>query len=265
MAGHLKTFAFVLAACLGASAYGYQEFDDFNTDPAARGWTGTANRTSPQNYGWTGDVGSPAPPAAHVNSIGGAMARQTGTANGGTSNYYGVPIGGTIDLSTDPFSVSGVIHLDAPDGGSGWSIGYGVGLASYDDPGETGDHRNFIGINFDNGIDGGAIMWSAGGGRDHNGWVDGDLVTDTTVPFSMSYDPGTQTLSMNINGTLTSKNFGSNVNDVDPLTHFQIMPVSANGATSIVYIDDLNFTKVPEPASLGLLSLGGLALMRKRR
>lgn len=38
-----------------------------------------------------------------------------------------------------------------------------------------------------------------------------------------------------------------------------------SGSTSQLYVDNLRVTVVPEPASLGLLALGGLTMLRRRR
>jgi hypothetical protein len=43
------------------------------------------------------------------------------------------------------------------------------------------------------------------------------------------------------------------------------MPVSADGGSATVWIDDLEFTAVvPEPAALSLLGIGGLLALRRR-
>lgn len=54
----------------------------------------------------------------------------------------------------------------------------------------------------------------------------------------------------------------------DPLTRFGIFPARNGTSVSEVYLDDLTFTSdnaIPEPASLGLLGLGGLLAMRRVR
>jgi hypothetical protein len=44
---------------------------------------------------------------------------------------------------------------------------------------------------------------------------------------------------------------------------FRIMVRSQGVAGSVIHLD--NFTIVPEPASLGILALGGIPLLRRRR
>ena len=41
--------------------------------------------------------------------------------------------------------------------------------------------------------------------------------------------------------------------------------ITMTGSTDNLCLDDLAFTTVPEPATVGLLSLGGAALIRRRR
>ena len=67
------------------------------------------------------------------------------------------------------------------------------------------------------------------------------------MPFSMNYDPdgngGNGSLAIDIDGVAHTWNLPGGVkNDIDPLTHFGIMPVSAGGAGGIVWFDDLTYT-----------------------
>jgi hypothetical protein len=118
-----------------------QVTQNFDVDPAAEGWIGLNNRSAPQDYGFsTGDitgtdVNPPGGTATGGGEIGGTLTRQGGGVN---DSFYGVPLGGEIDISTDSFSVSGVIHAESQGGGSGFNIGYSRGVDSY---GTGGDRR----------------------------------------------------------------------------------------------------------------------------
>ena len=84
----------------------------------------------------------------------------------------------------------------------------------------------------------------------------------------MDYDPtgpdGKGEMDVTIDGQ--SANFtGFNNGDLNPFTHFGIMPVSADGSASRIWIDDLTFTAVPEPATMLLMACGGLTVAAGRR
>ncbi len=249
----LLALALVLGAGTSARAQ-VQVTEHFDDDPAARGWAGVNNRINGQDYGFStgdvtgADVNPPGGTASAGGEIGGVMLRQEGTWNGGQDNFYGVDINGELDISTQGFTVKGVIHVQQPDGASGVLFGYSRGVASYADPGERGDARNFIGIDFDDTITSYPIMFSSGGGRDANFDPNvPDLVSGATVSFSMIYDPnangGTGSLAFEINGVPWTWNLpGGAKNNVNPLTHFGIMPVSADGADAIIWFDDLEYT-----------------------
>jgi hypothetical protein len=44
-----------------------------------------------------------------------------------------------------------------------------------------------------------------------------------------------------------------------------IWTVTSDNASSYIYLDKVMLTGVPEPATIGLLGLGGLALLRRKR
>jgi hypothetical protein len=248
------TFGAALAAGSAASGQFIQKLEDFSVDP---NWIGINNRSAPQDFGFsaadvTGTaVNSPGATASAGGEMGGALHREAAAVNGGQDSFYGVSIG-SLDLQTQSFSVSGVVHVEQRDGGSGFYIGYGRGASSFiDDNGESGDAKNFIGIQFDDGLDGIAILWTNGGGRERN-TAAGDLPVGFTVPFSMSYDPaGNGALSTTINGVSNTLNLPANAkNEVEALTTFGIMPVSAPGSFTIVWFDDLTYTTSSTPILL---------------
>jgi hypothetical protein len=92
-----------------------------------------------------------------------------------------------------------------------------------------------------------------------------------TLPFEMNWDTNgttSATLTMNLNGNVGSVTVsGGDFNDIPTMTHWGMfgrsgaVPDNAN----VLWIDDLTFTAVPEPASLGLLAIGGLVALRRRR
>jgi hypothetical protein len=247
--------AFALVVGVSAPVFGITVLETFDTDPAARGWAGVDNLTPPQAYGFsTGDVTGTAvnPPggmATGGGEMGGLFHRQHPTALGGMDSFYGVALGGELDISTDAFAVSGVMYVESHANASGVYFGYSRGVESYTDGFEAGDAKNFIGVQLDDmGEDVIGIVWSQGGGRDRDLAVP-DIPAGMTVPFSMDYNPngngGNGALAFNINGVAYTFNLPGGVkNDVQALTHFGIMPVSADGESAVMWLDDLRYTAV---------------------
>ena len=102
---------------------------------------------------------------------------------------------------------------------------------------------------------------------------DGPSDFDPTAPDGLQYNGGTETDSDSglISGTVFNQYIGTGTYDIDvDVTQWQdfgglsgiewaVTPVSASGNVTVIY----NY--IPEPATLGLLSLGALALLRRRR
>ena len=102
---------------------------------------------------------------------------------------------------------------------------------------------------------------------------DGPSDFDPTAPDGLQYNGGTETDSDSglISGTVFNQYIGTGTYDIDvDVTQWQdfggvsgiewaVTPVSASGEVTVIY----NY--IPEPATLGLLSLGALALLRRRR
>jgi len=256
--------ALVVAAVAGLTvpAWGVVQIsEDFTTDPTPRGWSGVNNTTPPQNYGYsTGDVtgtsvNPPGGTASGPGEIGGSITRRSSPAN-----FYGLDLGGALSTTT-PFTVTGVLNLHR-DGGSGLFFGYSNGVSSY---GSGGDPSNFLGVQFDDGESPIPVAFTPGQSRTRTLAIYSPLPNDTTLPFSFTYD-GSGAMTVVIDNRTATLNISPG--DYNPWTHFGIMAVSADGGTSQFWVDDLSVTAVtviPEPASLGLLALGGLSGLRRRR
>lgn len=80
--------------------------------------------------------------------------------------------------------------------------------------------------------------------------LDSDTILSGFAPFI-----GTGTINVTINA-----NGGFNISGVSNST-LQVANFSADGTVKVIY----DYTQVPEPTTLSLLSLGGLALLRRRR
>jgi hypothetical protein len=245
--------AAVSALSLATSAYALDLTENFTIDP---NWNGINNRMDPQNYGWsnTDNTGSTVNPPGGVASgageIGGVIERLNAPTDdpAGFENSYSVTI---EDLNLfAPLSVRGVIHLVAPDGGSGVNVGF---FNSDDYYGVDGDPHNFIGMLLDDGFNPFVSVAATGSPNRSDAPASLNLPTGVTVPFSMSYDPSVGdfgVLTLMIDGAYHFHNLDSTRGDVGTLNRFGLFAVSANGASSELYLDDLtlkNEVIVPDP------------------
>ncbi|MEM7624833.1 MAG: PEP-CTERM sorting domain-containing protein [Planctomycetota bacterium] len=91
-------------------------------------------------------------------------------------------------------------------------------------------------------------------------FYEADDATIITQSFAMLADPGVEVNGGVFNHTATAP---AGAAFVRPIALFDT--VFSSGGQRNVFVFDASLTVVPEPASLGLLSVGGLALMTRRR
>src|SRR5262245_57471251 len=115
-----KLLATAIVVGLSTSAFGVvQVNENFNSDPAARGWSGVNNTSGGQNYGFSNTdntgtaVNPPSGTATAAGEMGGTLTRSSGPAN-----FYGLDLGGALNSDTTDFVVNGVITVQG-NGGSG--------------------------------------------------------------------------------------------------------------------------------------------------
>jgi hypothetical protein len=260
MVGQLRVLAFAIVVGLGASAFGATVSENFdnNTDGY---WEHLNNETAPQNYGWRAADGTIN--ASGSNALGGSFARDFEP-----SNFYGFNIG-DHDLRTEALHAEGTLYVQNRDGGSGWNFGFFSGASSYNGQ-NAGDARNALIFGLSDGEDAQLYIYSPSGGRDRSGFETENL--SGAVPFTFDWAPGAGgnekgVLTGTINGVTHTVGFGGD-HTGEPITHFGVFSVSADGGSSIGYLDNLTFTSknpIPEPASLSLLAMGALATLRRRR
>src|SRR5205814_9067469 len=172
-------------------------------------------------------------------------------ARSSTANYYGFDTG-SINPITDSFTVSGVVRTMQRGGSSGFNLGFfgqGTGADPVGSFGSSGNSSNFIGLNFDDGINVQAIAFDVFGGRDRSGTFAslhdpaGD-VPGPTVPFTMTWQPPPAgaghekgELDINFGGTLLNWVYTGDDNFVE-FTRFGILGVSASGGSCQTFLDD---------------------------
>lgn len=175
----------------------------------------------------------------------GAPASSAHANNGNIS----AEIGGSADLVHEFDFAGGSLELSAmqyiPDGGAGQN--FFLLLNTYNDGGPY-DWSVQLNCNLETGI----VTSDFGGGATAN------IVFDQWVELKFAIDLDGNTIDEYYNGTLLS----SHVWDDTGNATLGCIDLFANGASPIYY-DDI--TVVPEPATLSLFCLGGLALIRKRK
>lgn len=182
-----------------------------------------------------------------------------------TSNYWrmldeNTGGNGDVNYSLNPLSASASAFTDP----SGWTATIVIKVISAS--------ANNFGTEFD--IRNGSNFWSLSWVNDGNseyvanssGLVQittGDFHSDYNT-FQIVYDPGTASASLYINGVLTPGLVASN-----SAANFLRWGSASAAATSDLYVKLVRFETgqniVPEPASLGLLGVAGLALFAGRR
>lgn len=259
MIGNLRVLACAIVVGAGAPAFAATAFENFDTNSDSR-WEHLNNETAPQNYGWRA-ADNPANQSGSA-ALGGSFARVASPAN-----FYGFNIG-AHNPSTEGLTASGEVYIQGRDGGAGYNIGFFSGASSY---GSGGDGRNAMVIGLADGQHAQAFLYDPTGGRDRSG-VETTLATGAAYSFSMTWTPPPSGASekgfftTTVNGVTQTVSFSGN--PFESITHFGVFTVSANGGTAMGFIDNVTFTSknpIPEPASMGLLGLVGLAALRRRR
>jgi hypothetical protein len=273
----LTSAALVAGLLLTGTVWGvttFQKMESFDSDP---GWNGLNNRDGSlgdgQDYGFS-----------NTNNAGGAAVGEAGGEIGRTGSqpqpdgtpptgaYYADNLNGQLDFNT-AFSASGKLTLPSD------------------------NVQAFLGF-FDSNNICFTSLCGGGGRADSNVagfWVDFNTVYFTTntptsswnntanlgaptygnvVDWDFAYDPdgdgGAGTMSGTFNGTafgpttLNLKASGA-VFDRFGLSSSTETQLSGFQNTGPIFIDDVEYTAVPEPAVLGLLACGGLLMLRRRR
>ncbi len=297
MAGHFKFLSFVVALGVSASAFAATITEHFDTDPSSRGWGGVNSNASngatdpdgagPQianDYGWkaTDDTGTAvAPPggtASGAGEIGGVFTRAP-------NMFYGVSLGGPVDFNTTNMNVKGVLRQMNAESSSTLNLGWSRGFATVNSPLGIGP-TSALYVSWDDGNNGAApgmasrrsTVDPATGSTANPGTkaVPNLVEGDPAQPFEFDWNATTKTFSFTLGSTTNTLVLTSDqVAAMGPLDHWGVWGRTNNDGVqggagahdegNQLRLDDITYTAVPEPASLGLLSLGALGLLRRRR
>lgn len=293
-----KSFLRILplaAATLGASSatvFGaVQRTENFDSEPT--NWVGLNNR--PPAGGTSNDFGfsntdnttSTDPAFATVTRPATGAGEAGGTVDRGGTNmtraFYADSTVGPLTFR-DPLSFSGrIVH---PGGDSNFYLGFfnsetGAPLSG----GNTGFLANHLGFQV-NLTGSGPQFQARAADKDGTRYV--DSIVNSTLPgrgegivseFSFTFTPGadgpdagtypdTYVIAAEVNGQ--TFNSGPLTGGADNFTldfdRFGLHNYeAASSRVATVFIDDLSYTAIPEPASLGLVGAAGLMMLRRRR
>jgi len=264
MAGKFRFIAVAVAFGLWAiGAHAASVTENFDTNSDSR-WEHSNNKTAPQNYGWQ-----------NTNTAGGSAGELGGTIvrSAAVHSYYAFNIG-NFNPATTSLTASGSYHLESHGGSSGILLGFFNGANSLPNvANHDGNPKNFLGSYIVDGNDPWVYLWDPAGFQDRGEVTGGTLPEPGTYPFSMTWNPppagssnkGSLTMSIDGFGPTTVSYSGDPIGA--NITHFGIMNPDVSGGNDVFAFDNLTFTSnnpIPEPASLALISIGGLALLRRR-
>jgi len=173
-----------------------------------------------------------------------------------------------IDAGANLFGDERTFTIDIDSGSSGTSalsiLGVG-GVLAFDTGISAGPGDASFDVVYDDFTD---VDVTDGGAN--GAFAVGVLAIDHTVDFSVTLDDGVNSGS----GTVTASSAGTFLIDLSgagfagvDLTSIDTITFSGTNVSTAadVAIDRIGFTVIPEPGSLALVGLGGLAMLRRRR
>jgi hypothetical protein len=251
------------AVCLSlaASAFGVQQTEDFTVDP---GWTGVGNTT----YGFS-----------NTNNAGGAPGEAGGAVPSRTPDityYADTTLGGGL-TQLDPITATGRFTISPR---AGFDGGFAMGYFDSTGTVNVGQDGHFIEGIYMRVLDGDGtgyrVLASLSGQRSASDVI--NIAGGTDYLFGLLYEPTgvnatTARLTVEIRDAATPGTVldtaiieqPNNAGHVYDAFGIQTADFNTTVAPSDAFIDNLNYTVVPEPVAGALLVLGGLALLNGRR
>lgn len=274
MVEYARVAGFAAVLCTGAWSFGVvvpTTYEPFNGPPPGSDayWIGVDNRGDGVNnlsdFGWSNTDNTGTAVAAPSGNVSGA-GEMGGPLQRGNAGQYGFATGNITP--NDTLHADGVYHWAS--GSGNWLIGWwnaGFHMSDGADP------RNFIGLQFD---DSTAIYSHVASNTDRQrAGAHTTVPQGQTIQWTMDYNPtggsGLGQLSGTINGASYSVDVPANFKeDWLDMDRFGVFTVNVGTPVGTFFFDDITFSSynqvpIPEPVSLGLLSLGATAIMRRRR
>lgn len=261
-------------ACTGAYAATESQSFDSSAAAAAAGWTVHANGTD-LGTGWS-----------NTTNAGGASAGEAKLYAGidvGEASYYADTTVGTLNPATTALSASGWVNASASgDFGTGVTVGF-FNVNSTQSTVDSWNNSSYLGLTYFKpyGFDG-YFAW-ANPLPPYDFAFTASGTSNMPLYFTIDWTPGVSsgTLAVSIDddpfdaNPAVSASLVRSFSDLGSLSYdaFGIFNPNYGGPSSgdnfTGYLDGVTYTSaagpIPEPASLSLLGLAGLAALRRRR
>ena len=228
----------ILLIVLGLAGSAWALTETFDTDLGNWADLASQNTDGDNNFIWQNSINA----GGSAGEAGGAFGRHTWS-------YIGDDLGVTL-TSSDTIEMSGKLYLDEGDGGGPIWLGFfntssfqlGLQITEPDSSGIGDPFRVYL-SNGD--IEEGTMY---------------EVAQDTAVTFDLTYN-GSGTLSGTLAGQAVSRSISPG--SITAMGMGTMKDSTSADQYNYMYVDDVTYT--PEPATIALLGMGSLVLLRRRK